>query len=104
MSEEYNPLRARIVAALRRAWNPQEDQDYDVPFTAFTWEHWQAMQIHMILNFARFQRAISNRELRQAVMIVWEMLDIIQELQMEACAWINEGKEPGEHESADHGH
>ncbi len=70
----------------------EEDMGYDVPFTSYTWERWQEMQVRALTSFARFQRAIEQRRPQLALAIATEVQEIGLVLQKEASQWIGVGK------------
>ena len=76
------------VTELRTALGNDEDMGYDVPFTAFTWTQWLALQARMLACFARYQRAIDRRQPQLALLIILEMHEITAEMHKEACTWI----------------
>ncbi len=76
------------VTELRTMLGRDEEMGYDAPFAAFTWAQWLDMQAKMLACFARYQRAISNRQPQQALLIVLEMQEVTAELHKEACTWI----------------
>ncbi|QBD75089.1 hypothetical protein EPA93_03400 [Ktedonosporobacter rubrisoli] len=92
MSEEKPSQRHRILKAIRQAWNVEEEVGYDAPFTTLSWTEWLELQIQMQLCLVRFQRCIAQRQIRQALLIVWEMRDLIELLQAEGSAWIDTDK------------
>ena len=65
-----------------------EKGGYDAPFAGFTWEQWLGLQARMLACFARYQRAIDNKQAQLALLIVLEMHEITGELHKEACGWI----------------
>ncbi len=77
-----------ILAEVRLECGIVEENGFDAPFTTFTWNHWQEMQVRMMQGFTCFQRAIERRQPQAAAMIVLEMQQIVADLQKEACAWI----------------
>ncbi len=65
-----------------------EEMGYDVPFVTYTWERWQEMQVRAILTFTRFQRAVEEREAKQAFAIAMELQEVSTAMQKEAAIWI----------------
>lgn len=65
-----------------------EEQGFDAPFANFTWEQWQEMQVQMLQRFTRFQRAISGKQARVAVLIAQEVIATGMDWLDEASGWM----------------
>ena len=66
-----------------------EEQGYEAPFMAFTWERWQEMQASMVQRFSRFQRAIHYKQANVATQIAQEVIKMGMEWLDEATIWID---------------
>ena len=66
-----------------------EEQGYEAPFMAFTWERWQEMQASMVQRFSRFQRAIHYKQANVAIQIAQEVIKMGMEWLDEATIWID---------------
>ena len=76
-------------SALTQSTDIEDADGHEDPFATFSWGHWLAMQTKMILQFARFQRAISRRDGKLSLLIAFEMEEMVEQWKREACEWIS---------------
>lgn len=87
---EHERREARQSISLDDLWRLcriKEEMGLDDPFVTFSWDHWQEIQKRALMNFSRFQRAITKHEFQLAMLIALEMQEIAADLQKEACCW-----------------
>lgn len=90
---EQNGQTSLALTEIKRICGINEDMDFDVPFSTFSWARWQEIQAQMLLGFARFQRAIASRQPQIAAFIALEMQQNVMDLQKEVCSWLEPGKQ-----------
>ena len=86
--DEQKPL---ALSEIQKLCGIEEKMDFDAPFATFSWEHWQQIQTCVLLGFARYQRAITNRQPQLATLITLEMLQVVLDMQKEVCSWLESG-------------
>ncbi len=79
MSEERLTL-----AEVQQVCGVREEMGFDAPFATFTWERWLEMEVLVVQGLARFQRAIERREVQVALFVVFELQEVMSEMQKEA--------------------
>ena len=59
------------------------------PFHCFSWEEWLGMQTKMLHAFSRFQYAITERRVDEALTVADEVITMGVEWMYEARQWLN---------------
>ena len=88
---EQNGQEPLALADIQKLCGIEEEMSFDSPFATFTWGHWQEAQTRTLVNFGRFQRAITDRKLQLAAFIALEMQQMVMDLQKEVCSWLESG-------------
>ena len=97
MAEQHGKRSTMELSDLQRLCGITEDMEFDVPFSTFTWANWLEIQAQTLLDFSRFQRAISSHQFQLAALIALEMQQVAMDLQKEVCSWL-EPEAKGEQE------
>lgn len=71
------------------AWGIREAREQTpTPFHCFSWEDWLQMQTKMLHAFSRFQHAITQQRVEDALAVADEVITMGVELLYEARQWL----------------